>query len=102
MYAMPPDVIENTPALAMRIMSQKLAGRSSGGLCSSAWEQELGDDFDREFILKGVREGFHIIDQNSSPGEAAPPNHPSALPTSSLFAQATEQVKVEILHGNYV
>ena len=68
----------------------------------SAWEQELGDDVDKEFILTGVREGFHIIDQNSSPEEAAANNHPSALPTSPLFAQATEQVNVEILHGNYV
>ncbi len=100
--AMPPDVIESTPALAMRIMSQKTSGAVVGWSMLISWEQELGDDFDREFILTGVRECFHIIDQNSSPAEAAAPNHPSALPTSSLFAQATEQVKVEILHGNYV
>ena len=42
--------------------TKKLAGWSSGGLCLSAWEHELGDDFDKEYILTGVREGFHIID----------------------------------------
>ena len=108
MYATSPDVIESTPALAMQIMPQKTSRAvvgGGGGLCLSAWEHELGDDFDKEFILTGVREGFHIIDENSSPGEAAAPNHPSAMPTSArgaLFAQASEQIKVEILHGDYV
>ena len=34
----------------------------------------MGDDFDWEFILTGVREGFHIIDENSSPREAMRPS----------------------------
>ena len=90
MYATSPDVTESTPALAMQIMPQKISRAVVGGGGGG------------EFILTGVREGFHIIDENSSPGEAAAPNHPSAMPTSALFAQASEQIKVEILHGNYV
>lgn len=31
------------------------------GLHLTAWEEELGDDIDRHFILNGIKHGFNII-----------------------------------------
>ena len=73
----------------------------SQGLCYSAWEEELGDDIDKEFILNGIRNGFDIIDKNASPKPVCLENHASAKPGSPLYDQATEQVLKEIRMGNY-
>ena len=34
-------------------------------LCLAAWEAELGVDYDREFLLQGIKCGFDIIDESS-------------------------------------
>jgi hypothetical protein len=70
-------------------------------LCLSAWEEELGDDFDREFILNGVEHGFDIIDPSATPSLAKQDNHPSAASSSPLFQKAHMQVLTEIERGNY-
>lgn len=68
----------------------------------TAWENELGNDFDKSYILNGIRNGFDIIDPVSSPARAYLKNHPSARPSSPLYQKATEQVLTEIENGNYV
>ena len=72
------------------------------GLCLAAWEQELGDDYDRHFILGGIRNGFDIIDEDVEITPASCPNHPSARPSSPLYDKATSQVMTEIEKWHYV
>ena len=45
---------------------KKLANPPNG-LCLTAWEEELQDDVDREFILSGIKHGFDIIDKDANP-----------------------------------
>ena len=74
----------------------------SPGLILSAWEEELENDRDKEFILNGIRNGFDIIDPCPSITSVSCPNHPSARPSSPLYDKACEQVLREIECGNYV
>ena len=71
------------------------------GMCFSAWEEELADDFDKDFILNGLQRGFDIIDENASPHLVKCENHPSAWQGSPLYKEATEQVLKEIKMGHY-
>jgi hypothetical protein len=66
------------------------------GLKFPAWERELEGDLDRDFILEGVKGGFHIIDPTSDPVKVEVGNHPSASPSSPLYAQATVHILQEI------
>lgn len=61
----------------------------------------MEDDIDRKFILDGLKNGFDIIDRDSSPVPVQCDNHLSARPGSPLFRQATDQVLKEIRMGNY-
>ena len=70
-------------------------------LCLAAWEEELSNDMDKDFILNGLREGFDIIDPDASPHPVFCHNHPSARPGSLLYKQACEQVQNEIDMGHY-
>ena len=70
-------------------------------MCFSAWEEELADDFDKDFILNGLQRGFDIIDENASPHLVKCENHPSARQGSPLYKEATEQVLKEIKMGHY-
>lgn len=72
------------------------------GLNLAAWMHELGDDIDRDFILKGIQDGFDIIDNIEHISPVSLPNHPSARPNSELYEKATKQVLNEIQCGNYV
>lgn len=62
----------------------------------------MQNDPDKIFILKGISDGFDIIDRDTSITPAVCDNHPSAKPTSPLYDKATLQVKKEIECGNYV
>ena len=62
-----------------------------GGLCLTAWEEELQDDVDRDFILNGIMHGFDIIDKDAKPKPVQCENHKSAQPGSPLYDQATAQ-----------
>ena len=70
-------------------------------MCFSTWEEELADDFDKDFILNGLQRGFDIIDENASPHLVKCENHPSARQGSPLYKEATEQVLKEIKMGHY-
>ena len=72
------------------------------GLRLSAWEKELGNDFDRQFILNGIENGFDIIDVDADITPVVCQNHPSAKPNSPLYDKATAQVLREIENGHYV
>ena len=72
------------------------------GLNLTAWEEELHDDPDKEFILDGIKNGFVIIDPESDVFPVTCANHPSARPNSPLYAKASNQVLKEIECGNYV
>ena len=72
------------------------------GLHLAAWEEELGEDPDRHFLLEGIKNGFEIIDNDADISPASCQNHPSARPGSPLYAKATAQVLREIENGHYV
>lgn len=72
------------------------------GLDLHAWESELENDQDKDFILHGIQHGFDIIDKNVNVSPVECSNHPSARPGSALYDKATAQVKKEIEAGNYV
>ena len=72
------------------------------GLRLAAWEEELGNDFDRQFILDGIKDGFDIIDADANITPVSCQNHPSAKPNSPLYEKATAQVLREIQNGHYV
>ena len=72
------------------------------GLQLAAWEEELGDDIDRKFILNGIKSGFDIIDEDSCVHPVTCKNHPSARPSSPLYDKATSQVIKEVQNGHYV
>ena len=76
--------------------------RPSPGLNLTAWEQELNNDPDKEFLLNGISNGFDIIDEDSDISPVLCANHPSAKPSSPLYAKASAQVLNEIECGNYV
>lgn len=65
------------------------------------WSTELTDDPDRVFLLKGIKDGFHIIDQTSNLKSVCQNNYKSA--TCSETKQIVEkQIQAEIAEGNYV
>ena len=73
----------------------------SDGLRLSAWEEELQNDVDIDFILNGIKHGSDIIDEHVTPVPVECSNHKSAQPGSPLYDQATAQVLKEIQLGNY-
>ncbi|MEW8544940.1 MAG: reverse transcriptase domain-containing protein [Candidatus Thiodiazotropha sp.] len=74
----------------------------SPGLCLDAWEVELENDPDKEFLLNGIRHGFDIIDRDIQIKPTKSKNHPSARPGSPLYEKATKQILQEIENGHYV
>ena len=52
--------------------------------------------------MDGVKNGFHIIDNDAVISQAECSNHPSAKPGSPLYEKASAQVKKEIEAGHYV
>ena len=74
---------------------------SPGGLCLTAWEEELENDEDRDFILTGLQNGFDIIDSDACPAVVECENHMSARPGSPYYKEATAQVLKEIEMGHY-
>ncbi len=71
------------------------------GDCVEAWETELADDpIDRNFILTGIAEGFHITDPGSKFSPAEHSNYKSATETYKDLAE--EQIYKEIELGRYV
>ena len=96
---MPPSPFSSDPHPAKKL--ENVSVNPHDGLHLSAWEEELKDDFDREFILNGIKNGFDIIDKNATPLPVECNNHKSAQPGSPLYDQATAQVLKEIQMGHY-
>ena len=76
--------------------------RPTPGLQLSAWEEELKDDPDRDFLLNGIKFGFDIIDAEQNIQPVNSDNHPSAKPSGQFYDKASAQVLKEIEVGNYV
>ena len=96
---LPPWV--SSAALSSDTLPKKLEQVSANpydGLRLAAWEEELQDDEDREFILRGITHGFDIIDIDAVPKPVQCDNHKSAQP---LYEQATAQILKEVQMGNY-
>jgi hypothetical protein len=63
------------------------------------WEVELGEDTDREFLLAGIRDGFHIVsDFDFKPVECE--NYQSALAVDAKAA-VEAQICEELVEGRY-
>ena len=78
----------SSAALSSYTFAKKLEQVSANpydGLRLTAWEEELQDDEDREFILSGITHGFDIIDKEAVPKPVQCDNHKSAQPGSPLY-----------------
>ena len=64
------------------------------------WERYLVDDFNSEFILEGVRNGFKIVESDLEFDSTFCKNYRSATLVSK--AQSEKQILVEIDKGRYV
>ena len=66
-----------------------------------AWLHELPTDYcDREFILDGVRNGFHIVNVYEITGYVRVSNHASAV-DPTIAPKVDEAIQTEIAHGRY-
>ena len=71
-----------------------------GDLKLDTWEAELGDDMDREYLVQGIKNGFHIL-SNFDFAHAECDNYNSAL-DPSIHDAVELQIKTEISEGRYV
>ena len=85
----------------LKKLDQILALSPYDGLPLAAWEEELQDDEDLDFILNGITLRFDIIDKDASPRPVECGNHKSAQPGSPLYDQANAQILKEVQMGNY-
>jgi hypothetical protein len=72
------------------------------GLCLSAWQLELADDPDKDFLLHGIENGFDIVDTNEVPTSVECDNHTSARSGSPVHDLMEDTILQEISQGNYV
>ena len=96
---MSPSPFGDNPLSGKKLKSARSG--SPGGLCLTAWEEELENDEDRDFILTGLQNGFDIIDSDACPAVVECENHMSARPGSPYYKEATAQVLKEIEMGHY-
>ena len=73
---------------------------NESGLNPLVWENELIGDVDRDFLLKGIFEGFDIVDDNVKPLPAECNNYLSATDVS-VKAKVEKQILYELEHGHY-
>ena len=64
------------------------------------WEQELVNDPDSEFLLRGLKDGFHIVNPNEVMGSVELPNHNSAV-NEDVKYQVEQLLIKEINKGRY-
>ncbi|CAC5404287.1 unnamed protein product [Mytilus coruscus] len=67
----------------------------------NVWQEELKNDFDKDFLLHGIKNGFDIVQNDLALINISAKNHPSALPSSPLYEKAHQQILTEIENGNY-
>ena len=63
------------------------------------WTYELINDPDRDFLIRGLSNGFDIINSNKPLRSTEAPNHPSAIAERQAVEQ---QILTEISEGRYV
>ena len=68
----------------------------------SVWETELINDQDKQFILKGISEGFDIIDTTEGIIDAECDNHASCFSSVESRKATEKQIINEIKENNYV
>ncbi len=68
---------------------------------AAVWEKELEHDPDKDFLLKGIRHGFDIVNSETVPLPVDMPNHKSALSPENR-PKVEKQILDEIANGNYV
>lgn len=70
------------------------------GLNHSVWEFYLQDDFDRDFLSKGVKDGFRIIDE----GAKHDLSHVKLTIISLAFnmQNKSREIMCEVSNNNYV
>ncbi len=66
-----------------------------------AWETELKNDPDKEFILTGIKNGFNIVDQTDNLEPVCQNNHRSATLADAKL-KVENQILTELAEGNYV
>lgn len=64
------------------------------------WQSELKDDCDRDFLIKGISEGFDILEGKLPEFRADCENYKSA--TMELRDKVESQIKHEVSEGNYI
>ena len=84
-------------AKSLNHVKQNLSSPLSDNI--ETWRTELQHDSDREFLLPGVADGFHVTDENSHFCPAQAPNNKSAL---KYKAEVEKQIISEIDSGAYV
>ena len=64
-------------------------GQSQTGISSKLkqWKVELRNDWDREFLLEGIKHGFRLIEENISVEKAEVHNHSSVHKYSDLVVR---------------
>ena len=74
----------------------------AGGLTSKlqTWEQYLINDFDKDFILNGIKFGFNIVDNDVTPLPAECDNYLSAT-DPSVKDKVESQILTEIENDHY-
>ena len=66
-----------------------------------AWERELDGDWDKDFILQGITEGFKIIDDDIA--DITPNTFTPNSGSAKKFGKLVEnQIKDEIANGHYI
>ena len=68
--------------------------------CIDAWNLELTDDLDRDYLLDGLTEGFNIIDSDLMPHSMKRSNYKSTAGVNK--AKVETRIREEIEKGNYV
>uniref|UniRef100_A0A1I8H434 HTH OST-type domain-containing protein n=1 Tax=Macrostomum lignano TaxID=282301 RepID=A0A1I8H434_9PLAT len=74
----------------------------SSDLATAAWEAELTDDPDREFLLNGIRNGFQLTCPDPSERASTMSEIQNYLSVNSYRQLVEQQVREEILNGRYV
>ena len=64
------------------------------------WENNLVHDADRDYILKGIKEGFDILEGKNPIFSADCNNYLSASRTMRIAVE--KQIRVELAHDNYI
>lgn len=68
--------------------------------CLPFWEKVLDTDPDKEYLLAGIKKGFHILEGHTPDFNACVENYKTA--SVNCKAQVESQLRAEVLVGKYV